>query len=189
MSPCVNVLMSQCLYFSVFQWGVDVITDNRSWVWDSGRFLKLIRMVFSPVYIQVTSFKDQEQYWTVSDQPYRYVPVQAFSDAFKEWGTAKAMRADLSVPYDRTKSHPSALVRDKYALNAKQIFMACMSREWILMKRDAFLYTFKTAQVAWLAIITSTLFFRTTLHPDSVIQANYYLGALFFALVHMMYVF
>ncbi len=34
--------------------------------------------------------------------------------------------------------------------------------------------------------MTSTLFFRTTRHPNSINEANYYLGVLFFSLISMM---
>lgn len=38
-----------------------------------------------------------------------------------------------------------------------------------------------------MAIITSTLFFRTRLHPRSETYGSLYLSSLFFALVHMMF--
>ena len=36
------------------------------------------------------------------------------------------------------------------------------------------------------SLVVSTLFFRTTLHPNSVQEGNLYLGVLFFSLIHIM---
>lgn len=135
---------------------------------------------------EVTSMKDQGQYWSKKGTQYRYVPVQAFADTFKEFEVGRQMTSELEKPVD-PKYHPDSLVKKKYALNTVDLFRACMQREWTLMKRDRFLYTFKTCQVAVVAFITMTLFFRTTLSPNSSNEGNIYLGALFFALVHMMF--
>eukprot|EP00897_Mesotaenium_endlicherianum_P002106 jgi/Mesen1/1923/ME000145S01008 len=135
---------------------------------------------------EVTSRKDQQQYW-VGAGSHTYVPVTAFADAFQSFHVGRASAAELAVLYERERSHPAALVREKYGVGKLQLFRACIEREALLMRRDAFLYVFKTVQVAVLAFITATLFFRTTLSPNSVQDANVYMGALFFSLVHMMF--
>lgn len=45
---------------------------------------------------------------------------------------------------------------------------------------------FRFCQLTINAVMTSTLFFRTTRHPNSISEANYYLGVLFFSLISMM---
>jgi hypothetical protein len=42
-------------------------------------------------------------------------------------------------------------------------------------------------QCALVAIITATLFLRTTLSPDNVLDGGLYLGVLFFSLLFMMF--
>ena len=41
-------------------------------------------------------------------------------------------------------------------------------------------------QVLFNSLVVATLFFRTTLHPNSVQEGNLYLGVLFFSLIHIM---
>jgi len=41
-------------------------------------------------------------------------------------------------------------------------------------------------QVLFNSLVVSTLFFRTTLHPNSAQEGNFYLGVLFFSLIHIM---
>ncbi len=50
----------------------------------------------------------------------------------------------------------------------------------------SFIYVFRFFQVILNALMTSTLFFRTTRHPNSINEANYYLGVLFFSLISML---
>lgn len=57
------------------------------------------------------------------------------------------MRDDLSVPFDKDKSHPSALTTDKYGLSKIEVLKACISREFILMKRNLPVYKFRMMQV------------------------------------------
>eukprot|EP00850_Spirogloea_muscicola_P013086 SM000087S23368 [mRNA] locus=s87:336767:345436:+ [translate_table: standard] len=136
---------------------------------------------------EVTSSKDQEQYWADKSRPYSYVPVDTMARAFADYEPGRMLREELRQPFDKQLSHPAALVHGRYGLNRKELFLALFAREWTLMKRDAFLYVFKTAQVAFVAFITMTVFFRTRLNANSLNDGNLYLGALFFALVHMMF--
>eukprot|EP00250_Pteridium_aquilinum_P022352 c25359_g2_i1 orf=76-4449(+) len=136
---------------------------------------------------EVTSRKDQEQYWAVRSQPYRYIPVNEFAEAFKSFHVGQQLAQDLRAPYDKSKSHPAALATQKYGLPQRELLKACFAREWLLMKRNAFVYIFCTVQVSLLAIITMTLFFRTRLHQRKESDGNLYLGALFFGLVTCMF--
>lgn len=73
----------------------------------------------------------------------------------------------------------------KFGLSRAAALRACLRREIILFRRNAFIYVFRTFQVILNAFITSTLFFRTTLNSDSLQEANLYLGITFFSLTAM----
>lgn len=136
---------------------------------------------------EVTSKKDQQQYWAWRDQPYRYVTVREFADAFQSFHVGLEMAQELSVPYDKTKSHPAALTFSRYGVNKKELFKACFAREWLLMKRNSFVYVFKTSQLTVMAFITMTLFLRTKMHHTSANDGSIYMGALFFSLITCMF--
>ncbi|CAM8984948.1 unnamed protein product [Rhodiola kirilowii] len=106
---------------------------------------------------EVTSKNDQAQYWADSSKPYTYISSSQIAEAFKNSRFGKSVNSTLSVPYDRQASHPSALAKTK------------------------------TCQVAFVGFITCTVFLRTRLHPTDEANANLYLSALFFGLVHMMF--
>ncbi|KAH9301337.1 hypothetical protein KI387_012920, partial [Taxus chinensis] len=136
---------------------------------------------------EVTSRKDQEQYWADKSQPYHYTSVKEFAEAFHSFHVGKRLIEELSHPYDRTKNHPAALTSTKYGVSRMNMFKACFSREVLLMKRNSFVYIFKTGQIAVVGTITMTLFLRTEMHQRNITDGNLYMGAMFFVLVHMMF--
>jgi hypothetical protein len=97
--------------------------------------------------LQVTSKKDQEQYWYDQGRPYQYVPVAELANAFRDFRVGKELDEQLSTPFDKSRSHPAALVNTKYALSSWNILKACVEREALLIKRNRFLYIFRTCQV------------------------------------------
>ncbi|KAJ0078863.1 hypothetical protein Patl1_23801 [Pistacia atlantica] len=131
---------------------------------------------------EVISRKDQAQYWYRTEDPYQYVSVDMFCQKFKESLLGKKLDEDLLVPYDKSKSHKDALSFNVYSLSKWQLFRACMWREYLLLKRNSFIYVFKTTQIVIIATITMTVFLRTQMDID-VLHATYYMGALFFGLM------
>nr|GLL29395.1 pleiotropic drug resistance protein 3-like isoform X1 [Ipomoea trifida] len=129
----------------------------------------------------VISRKDQAQYWNRTE-PYSYVSVDTLSRKFKESPYAKNLFKQLSEPFDKSKSHKNAINSSVYSLPKWTLFRACMSREFLLMKRNSFIYVFKSVQLIIIASIAMTVFLRTKMDVD-VLHANYYLGALFYALI------
>jgi hypothetical protein len=97
---------------------------------------------------QVTSKKDQKQYWARRDEPYRFVPVKEFATAFKSFHTGRAIANELAVPFDKSKSHPAALTTTRYGVSGKELLKANIDREFLLMKRNSFVYIFRTFQVS-----------------------------------------
>uniref|UniRef100_A0A1S3WXZ0 ABC transporter G family member 31-like n=1 Tax=Nicotiana tabacum TaxID=4097 RepID=A0A1S3WXZ0_TOBAC len=136
---------------------------------------------------EVTSRKDQAQYWADNSRPYEYIPVPAIAEAFRNSRYGQDLKSSLSIPYDRSKGHPSALSTTKFAVPRWELFKACFSREWLLMTRHSFLYIFRTCQVAFVGFVTCTMFLKTRIHPTDLVNGNLYLSCLFFALIHMMF--
>ncbi|KAJ7553408.1 hypothetical protein O6H91_06G097000 [Diphasiastrum complanatum] len=136
---------------------------------------------------EVTSRKDQRQYWADKSQPYQYVSVKNFAEAFSRFHVGQSLAEELAVPFDKSKSHPAALVTEKYALGSWELFKACFAREWILIKRNYFIYVFKTAQLIVLGTFTMTTFLRTKMHHTTVEDGNKYMGAIFFGLIIVMF--
>ncbi|XP_028076381.1 pleiotropic drug resistance protein 2-like isoform X2 [Camellia sinensis] len=136
---------------------------------------------------EVTSKKDQEQYWCKKDQPYIYVSVSEFAEAFNSFHIGQQLAANLSVPYNKSRAHPAALVTEKYGISKRELFKACFDREWLLMKRNNFVYVFKTTQITIISLIAMTVFFRTTMPSGTLVDGGKFFGALFFSLMNVMF--
>ncbi|KAI4365646.1 hypothetical protein MLD38_021612 [Melastoma candidum] len=136
---------------------------------------------------EVTSKKDQEQYWSRKDQPYTFISVPEFVNGFRSFQVGERLLSDLTIPYNKSKAHPAALVKEKYGISNWELFKACFSREWLLMKRSAFVYIFKTTQITIMSIIGFTVFFRTEMQVGTVLGGGKYFGALFFSLINVMF--
>ncbi|XP_060167398.1 LOW QUALITY PROTEIN: pleiotropic drug resistance protein 3-like [Lycium barbarum] len=131
---------------------------------------------------EVTSRKDQAQYWHGAKETYRFVSVDTLSRKFKESPYRKKLNEELSVLFDNSRSHRNSVTFRDYSLPKWELFRACISREFLLMKRNSFIYIFKTLQLVIIASISMTVFVRTPMDTD-LVHANYYMGALFYALV------
>lgn len=93
------------------------------------------------------SIKDQAQYWNRREQPYRYVSVDEFIKKFKDCHLGWKLKEELSKPYDKSQGHKDALSFQKYSLSKWKLLKACARREFLLMKRNSFIYVFKSVQV------------------------------------------
>ncbi|KAK3164744.1 hypothetical protein QOZ80_1AG0024050 [Eleusine coracana subsp. coracana] len=136
---------------------------------------------------EVTSKKDQGQYWYRQDRPYRFVPVKKFADALRTFHVGRSVQNELSEPFDRTRSHPAALATSKFGVDRMELLKATIDREFLLMKRNAFMYIFKSVNLTLMAFIVMTTFFRTNMKRDNVIYGGIYMGALYFALDTIMF--
>lgn len=101
----------------------------------------------------MTSKKDQEQYWADHSKPYVFLPVSKIAEAFRDSKYGHSLESSLSVPYDRSKTHPSALPKTTFAVSKWELFRACFTRELLLIGRHRFLYIFKTCQVRTIFLI------------------------------------
>ena len=76
---------------------------------------------------EVTSHKDQQQYWADQARPYEFVPVEAFSRAFRETDVGRRGLQHLEQPYERPADQLfDPLVRKKCVL---QVHTCGLSRE------------------------------------------------------------
>ncbi|KAK3408153.1 hypothetical protein EUGRSUZ_J00451 [Eucalyptus grandis] len=136
---------------------------------------------------EVTSKNDQEQYWYRKDQPYRYISVPEFVKAFNSFHVGQRLIEELRVPYDKSRAHPAALVKEKYGISNWELFKACFAREWLLMKRSSFVYIFKTTQITIMGFIAFTVFFRTEMKTGTIGDGAKFWGALFYSLLNVMF--
>ncbi|WMV48222.1 hypothetical protein MTR67_041607 [Solanum verrucosum] len=136
---------------------------------------------------EVTSKKDQPQYWSRRNEHYRFISSKEFSDTFQSFHVGRKLGDELAIPFDRTKCHPAALTNEKYGIGKKELLKVCTEREYLLMKRNSFVYVFKFFQLTIMALMTMTLFFRTEMPRDTVDDGGIYAGALFFVVVMIMF--
>jgi len=107
--------------------------------------------------IQVISRKDQAQYWYCKEQPYSYVSIDEYVKKFKESEFGQKLDEELSKPFAKSESHKTALSFEKYSLPKWELFKVCSTREFLLMKRNYFIYVFKSVLVCCLRF-TKVLF-------------------------------
>ncbi|XP_044485865.1 pleiotropic drug resistance protein 1-like [Mangifera indica] len=136
---------------------------------------------------EVTSKKDQQQYWARGDEPYRFITVKEFADAFQSFHVGRKIGDELGVPFDKRKSHPAALTTEKYGVSKKELWKANVSRELLLMKRNSFVYKFKLMQLTTMALVACTIFFRTKMPRDNQNDGTIFTGALFFTVIMVMF--
>ncbi|XP_028753873.1 ABC transporter G family member 32-like isoform X2 [Neltuma alba] len=136
---------------------------------------------------EVTSKRDQEQYWAMLDRPYRYIPVGMFARAFRLYREGKNLFEELSVPFDKRYNHPAALATSSYGAKRRHLLKTSFRWQKLLMKRNSFIYVFKFIQLLLVAVITMSVFFRTTTHHNTIDDGGIYLGALYFSMVIILF--
>ena len=120
--------------------------------------------------LQVISKKDQVQYWHQAEESYNYISVDTFSKKFKESLFGKKFDEELSKPFIKSQGHKEAISFSKYSLSKWALFRACMSREFLLMKRNSFVYVFKSIQVMICTFLSSILTVLLLLAIQSLID-------------------
>ncbi|KAL5564644.1 hypothetical protein UlMin_027808 [Ulmus minor] len=131
---------------------------------------------------EVISRKDQSQYWNRTQVSYNYVSVDEFITKFKDCHFGQKLDEELSKPFDKSLGHKDALSFSKYSLTKWELFKICARREFLLMKRNSFIYIFKSIQLLIIASIAMTVFLRTRMTVDKI-HANDYMGSLFYGIL------
>ncbi|CAL4925934.1 unnamed protein product [Urochloa decumbens] len=133
---------------------------------------------------EVFSRKDQRQYWSGTDESYRYISSDKLSSMFKKYQKQRK-REEASVSHQKSKLDKEYLSFNKYSLPKLELLKACGAREALLIKRNVFVYAFKTGQLSIVAVITMSVFFRTHMKTD-LTHASYYMGALYYSILVIM---
>ena len=114
----------------------------------------LVRLSFMPsvevkifLFVKVISMKDQAQYRYRTEQSYEYVSVDTLSRMFRESSIGKKLNEEMSQEFIKSDNHKKSISHSVYSVSKWTLFKACMSREIILMRRNSFIYKFKTIQV------------------------------------------
>ncbi|KAG6547995.1 hypothetical protein Mapa_010429 [Marchantia paleacea] len=136
---------------------------------------------------EVTSRKDQQQYWSDKERPYRFISVREFSEIFKSFHVGRKLAAELGIPFDKSKSHKAALIFDKFSGTTKDLFWAVYEKELLLVKRNSFIYVFKSTQIGIMALVAMTVYFRTEMPRNDLGDARVFAGALFYGIVNIMF--
>ncbi|CAA0839380.1 ABC transporter G family member 40, partial [Striga hermonthica] len=136
---------------------------------------------------EVTSKKDQQQYFADEDKHYRFITVKEFSEAFRSFQVGHGLTAEIATPFDKNKSHPAALTTKEYGISKKELMKACTSRELLLIKRNSFVYIFKLLRLSLMAVIAMTLFLRVKMHHRSLSDGRVFAGALIYAVTTVLF--
>ncbi|GER27869.1 ABC transporter family protein [Striga asiatica] len=107
---------------------------------------------------EVTSKKDQQQYFADEDRHYRFITVKEFSEAFTLFHVGQGLTAEIAIPFDKNKSHPAALTTKEYGVSKKELMKASM-----------------------------TLFLRVEMHHRSLSDGRVFAGALIYAVTTVLF--
>ncbi|KAM0921955.1 hypothetical protein ACQ4PT_006510 [Festuca glaucescens] len=134
---------------------------------------------------EVTSKKDQQQYWYC--EQYHHVSVPEFAERFKSFHVGLQILKEMQIPFEKSKTHPAALTTKKYGISSKESLKAVMSRDMLLMKRNSFIYIFKVSQLIILGLMAMTVFLRTKMPSGQISDGGKFLGALTFSLITILF--
>ncbi|KAF6152467.1 hypothetical protein GIB67_035535 [Kingdonia uniflora] len=133
---------------------------------------------------EVISKKDQAQYWCHTELPYSYVSIHQFIKKFKACHVGQKLAQELAKPNSKSEFQKNSISFNMYTLSKWELFMACLDREWLLMKRNSMIHFFKSAQIFVVALISMTVFMRTK-SDFNLLRANFYMGSLFYAIIRL----
>ncbi|KAL0312045.1 UNVERIFIED_CONTAM: ABC transporter G family member 32 [Sesamum radiatum] len=144
------------------------------------------RYSFGVQAVEVISEKDQEQYWFLNSQ-YNYVPVAKFVEAFQSFRVGNSLARELAIPFNKHYNHPAALSTKTYGINRAKLLRISFSWQMLLLKRNSPVFVFKFIQLLMIILIMMSVFFRTTMHHNTLDDGGVYLGALYFAIVMILF--
>jgi ABC-type multidrug transport system ATPase subunit len=136
---------------------------------------------------EVTSKRDQQQYWYREQEHYRPVTVPEFAERFKSFHVCQQMLKEMQIPFEKSKTHPAALTTKKYGLSSRESLKAVLSREMLLMRRNSFIYIFKVSQLIILGLMAMTVFLRTKMPSGQISDGGKFFGALTFSLITILF--
>ncbi|XP_078170470.1 ABC transporter G family member 45-like isoform X2 [Carex rostrata] len=147
---------------------------------DSIRFKCPKRKNVADFLLEVTSKKDQEQYWAGNPSEYHYQSTKKLAESFRSFCISRMIQNQSNNRLITNSSTKSIKI---WRISKWQIFLACFSRELLLLKRNSPLHIFKTIQISFVAFVITTLFLRTRMNHQTVMDGNIYLGASFMGIM------
>lgn len=120
-------------------------------------------------FFQVISQKDQPQYW-FHEEPHSYISVDMFCEKFRASQIGKSLFDEVSQPPVKTQGDDNAISFSKFSLPKGELFKACLSREFLLMKRNSFIYIFKIVQVIYTVLAPFLISLLAFLLSNNVIM-------------------
>ncbi|KAK8914331.1 Pleiotropic drug resistance protein 3 [Platanthera zijinensis] len=134
---------------------------------------------------EIMSEKDQAQYWYHKEKPYCYVTTDNFCKKFQSSNIGKELAKELAKLHDTAHSNENVVSFNPHSITKWELFKTCMDREFLLLKRNSFVYIFKTVQITILAIITVTAFLQTK-NDVNLVNASYITSSLRYAVIRFM---
>ncbi|KAL2653873.1 hypothetical protein R1flu_022001 [Riccia fluitans] len=137
---------------------------------------------------EVISRKDQKQYWSDKSKPYMFFSLEEFAEAFdNRFEEGLKLKKGLQTPCATCEIPITTLVTEKYPVSKWQLFKTTFDKEILLTKRSWFFYSFRIFQVSLVALLSMSVFFRTEMPRDDLVDAQKYSGALFYAFIMIMF--
>ncbi|XP_004956470.1 ABC transporter G family member 45 isoform X2 [Setaria italica] len=127
---------------------------------------------------EVTSKMDQQQYWAGAEREYQYHTIERFEKYFRAYNPPRLLE-DKQCQKDDKQDSKASEAADSKNISKWNIFKACFLREVLLVKRNSPVHVFKAVQIILFAFVLATLFFRTEMSHNTVIDGNKFLGSLF----------
>ncbi|KAI8027247.1 Pleiotropic drug resistance protein 3 [Camellia lanceoleosa] len=94
-------------------------------------------------------------------------------------------KKDQAQYWHQTKQSCNYISADMFSKKFKESpfgISSLRARELLLMRRNSFVYVFQSTQLVIIASVAMTVFLQTRMNVDAI-HANYYLGALFYAVI------
>uniref|UniRef100_A0A3Q7GZ29 ABC transporter domain-containing protein n=1 Tax=Solanum lycopersicum TaxID=4081 RepID=A0A3Q7GZ29_SOLLC len=135
---------------------------------------------------ELTSEKDQGQYWFLNSQ-YSYVSATKFAEGFQSFHVGNALAQELAIPFDKRDGHPAALSSSTYGVKKSELLKISFDWQLLLLKRNSAVLVFKVTQLFLIILIMMSVFFRSTMHHDTLEDGAVYLGALYFAILMVLF--
>ncbi|PHT79092.1 Pleiotropic drug resistance protein 6 [Capsicum annuum] len=135
---------------------------------------------------ELTSEKDQGQYWFLNS-PYNYVSATKFTEGFQSFHVGNALAQEMAIPFDKRDNHPAALSSSTYGVKKFELLKISFAWQLLLLKRNSAVLIFKVTQLFLIILIMMSVFFRSTMHHDTLEDGAVYLGALYFAILMVLF--
>ncbi|PUZ56872.1 hypothetical protein GQ55_5G378200 [Panicum hallii var. hallii] len=145
------------------------------------------RKAIADFLLEVTSRKDQKQYWSWDCEPYQYFTVEQFSDAFQTFRAGQIVKKVLEVPFDQNLTSIASLTTSKHDLRKRELFKAVFAREVLFMWRSPSRNIVNFTHIIVKAFVASSIFWHSNMRHDSVTDGGIYLGLLFFSVSETMF--